>query len=327
MSKKLIAVPIGDPAGIGPEIVVKAIAEMLDMANRIIVIGNLEILNLVKIHGKNNIFINLLDDDLSNIKSNCINLVSIENINFDFFQYGKISAMCGQAAFDYINRACQFATANKVTAIVTTSINKEALKAANINYIGHTEILAGLTSSQNPLTMFQVKNLRVFFLSRHKSLIEACKFVTKHNIVNYVKICYVELEKLLGKIDKPLAIAGLNPHCGEHGLFGDEEVNEIIPAVEELTTLGYNVVGPISADSIFHLGLLDNFSAIVSLYHDQGHIATKTFNFEKTISLTLGLPFLRTSVDHGTAFDIAGKNLANPVSLIEAINVAFKYLD
>lgn len=172
--------------------------------------------------------------------------------------------------------------------------------------------------------MFEVNNLRVFFLSRHVSLIDSCALVKKKRILEYIKRCTAAL-KQLGITEGPLAVAGLNPHCGEHGLFGHQEEDEIVPAIQEAKREGYSVEGPIGADSVFHLALEGNFIAVLSLYHDQGHIATKTLDFYRTISLTLGLPFLRTSVDHGTAFDKAWQGTAKPISMIEAIKLATQY--
>jgi 4-hydroxythreonine-4-phosphate dehydrogenase len=172
--------------------------------------------------------------------------------------------------------------------------------------------------------MFEVRGLRVFFLSRHVSLRKACDMVTKDRIVDYVKRASEVLKKL-GVAQGTMAIAGLNPHSGEHGLFGDEEVREVFPAVAALKAEGYQVAGPIGADSVFHQALHGKYNSVLSLYHDQGHVATKTLDFERTISITGGMPILRTSVDHGTAFDIAGKNLVSAVSMIEAIILAAKY--
>jgi 4-hydroxythreonine-4-phosphate dehydrogenase len=172
--------------------------------------------------------------------------------------------------------------------------------------------------------MFQVHDLRVFFLTRHLSLADACKAVTRERLYNYIKRCTGAL-KLLGVDDPSLAVAGLNPHCGEHGLFGDEEVREMEPAIAQAQAEGYRVDGPRPADSVFHFALKGAWDAVLSLYHDQGHIATKMVDFERTISLTLGMPFLRTSVDHGTAFDIAGKGQASSVSMVEAIRLATLY--
>ena len=172
---------------------------------------------------------------------------------------------------------------HEADAVATTPINKEALHAAEVPFIGHTEIFGELTGTPDPLTMFETNGLRT------------------------------------------MAVAGLNPHCGEHGLFGWEEVNEITPAVEELKAEGYNIAGPIGADSVFHQAALGRYNSVLSLYHDQGHIATKTLDFDRTISITNGMPILRTSVDHGTAFDIAGKGIVSEISMAEAILLAAKY--
>ena len=198
------------------------------------------------------------------------------------------------------------------------------MRAGGINYIGHTEIFGALTGTEDPLTMFETNGMRVFFLTRHVSLREMLDMITKERIKDYVKRC-LEAMKRLGVTDGTMAIAGLNPHSGEHGLFGWEEVNEITPAVEELKAEGYDVVGPIGADSVFHQAALGKYNSVLSLYHDQGHIATKTLDFERTIAITNGMPILRTSVDHGTAFDIAGKGIVSAVSMIEAILLAAKY--
>ena len=172
--------------------------------------------------------------------------------------------------------------------------------------------------------MFETNGMRVFFLTRHVSLREMLDMITKERTKDYVKTV-PEALKRLGVTDGTMAIAGLNPHSGEHGLFGWEEVNEITPAVEELKAEGYDVVGPIGADSVFHQAALGKYNSVLSLYHDQGHIATKTLDFERTIAITNGMPILRTSVDHGTAFDIAGKGIVSAVSMIEAILLAAKY--
>jgi 4-hydroxythreonine-4-phosphate dehydrogenase len=171
--------------------------------------------------------------------------------------------------------------------------------------------------------MFEVGNLRVFFLSRHVSLRRACDMITKERVFDYIQRSARALE-MLGLKGSSIAVAGLNPHCGEHGLFGDEE-REIEKAIDEAVKLGYKVEGPVGADSVFYLAYKGRYDAVLSLYHDQGHIATKTLDFERTIAITLGLPFLRTSVDHGTAFDIAGTGKASHISMLEAIHTAAKY--
>ncbi len=324
--KPFIAIPIGDVAGVGPEITVKSLAkkEVFDAA-RAVVVGDKKIMEqAIKVCGAN-LKINVINEPEDGVyEENILNLIDLDNIDMSSFEYGKVQAMCGKAAFEYIKKSIELANARKVDAVATTPINKEALRAAGINYIGHTEIFGALTNTEDPLTMFEVRGMRVFFLTRHVSLREACDMIKKERIIDYVKRC-TEVLKQLGVEGGTMAVAGLNPHSGEHGLFGWEEVNEVAPAVEELKKMGYDVAGPVPADSVFHQALQGRYNSVLSLYHDQGHIATKTLDFERTIAITGGMPILRTSVDHGTAFDIAGKNIVSEVSMVEAILLAAKY--
>ncbi len=325
-NKPLIAVTIGDPAGIGPEIVAKAVSdrELFGKSN-CIVIGDAWILGqAVRITGSD-LNINCVEDPAdADFSYGILNVIDLGNIRADEFEYGKVSAMCGKAAFEYIEKSIQLAMDGKVDAVATAPINKEALRAADIDFIGHTEIFAALTDTDDPLTMFETGGMRVFFLTRHVSMREMLDMITKERIIDYVERCTEALDRL-GIRDGTMAVAGLNPHSGEHGLFGWEEVNEIAPAIEELKSRGYNVAGPVPADSVFHQAALGKYSAVLSLYHDQGHIATKTLDFDRTIAVTNGMPILRTSVDHGTAFDIAGRGAAGAVSMIEAIMLAAAY--
>lgn len=324
MNRPFIAVPLGDPAGIGPEIVVKAVSstEISDMA-RCIVVGDYNVIeNAVKITNTQ-IKLNIIEKP-EDYKDGYLNIIAINNIDFTKLRIGEVSAMCGKAAYEYIEKSIKLAMEKQVAAVATPPINKESLKAANIPYIGHTEIFGALTNTADPLTIFEVHGLRIFFLTRHVSLRKACDLITKERIEDYVKRCVKVLEKL-GVSQGTMAIAGLNPHSGEHGLFGDEEVTEIEPAIKTLKAAGYKVEGPIGADSVFHLALQGRYNSVLSLYHDQGHIAAKTLDFERTISITGGMPILRTSVDHGTAMDIAGSGKASDVSMKEAIKVAVKY--
>ena len=321
-----IAIPMGDPAGIGPEIAAKAIAaKKVVQSAKCVIVGDKNVMEKAIKLTSTNLKINLIHEPKEGIyREGILNLIDLNNIDLSRFQFGEINPMCGRAAYEYIEKSVQLATAKEVDAVSTTPINKESLKAAGINFIGHTEIFGALTQTEDPLTMFEVRGMRVFFLSRHVSLRQACDMVKKDRIKDYVKRCQEALKKI-GVTEGCMAIAGLNPHSGEHGLFGDEEVNEVMPAVEELQREGYKVVGPIGADSVFYLALQGRYNAVLSLYHDQGHIATKTLDFEKTIAITGGMPILRTSVDHGTAFDIAGQGIASEVSMVEAILVAAKY--
>lgn len=326
MKRPLIAVPIGDPAGVGPEIVAKSIAsrEVFDVADCIVVGDKTIMENAVKITETGLSIHVVTDPKQGDYREGVLNLIDLGNIDMANFAFGKVNGMCGKAAYEYIAKCIALANAGEVDAVATTPINKESLRAGDIHYIGHTEIFGALTETEDPLTMFETNGMRVFFLTRHVSLREMLDMITKERIKDYVKRCLEALRKL-GVTDGTMAVAGLNPHSGEHGLFGWEEVNEITPAVEELQAEGYNVVGPIGADSVFHQAALGKYNSVLSLYHDQGHIATKTLDFEKTIAITNGMPILRTSVDHGTAFDIAGKNIVSAVSMIEAILLAAKY--
>ena len=326
MKKPLIAVPIGDPAGVGPEIVAKSVAseEVFEAADCVIVGDKAIIENAIKIVGVDLTVHVISEAEEGDYRKGILNLIDLGNVDMAKFEFGKVNGMCGKAAYEYIAKCIELANEGKVDAVATTPINKESLRAGGINYIGHTEIFGALTGTEDPLTMFETNGMRVFFLTRHVSLREMLDMITKGRIIDYVKRCMKALEKL-GVTDGTMAIAGLNPHSGEHGLFGWEEVNEIMPAIEELQAEGYQVVGPIGADSVFHQAAQGRYNSVLSLYHDQGHIATKTLDFEKTIAITNGMPILRTSVDHGTAFDIAGKGIVSAVSMIEAILLAAKY--
>ncbi|MBB2183803.1 4-hydroxythreonine-4-phosphate dehydrogenase PdxA [Lachnospiraceae bacterium MD1] len=326
MMKPLIAIPMGDPAGIGPEIVVKALVneEVLKAAD-CIVVGDRKIIENAIEFTNTDLKVNVISHPKDgNYEKGILNFIDLDNVDMKEFQIGQVSGMCGKAAYEYIEKSIELANQKEVAAVSTTPINKESLKAGNINFIGHTEIFGALTGTKDPLTMFEVHGMRVFFLTRHVSLRQACDLVTKDRIKDYVKRCKEVLEKL-GVTEGTMAIAGLNPHSGEHGLFGDEEVKHVTPAVEELKAEGYDVEGPIGADSVFHLALKGRYNSVLSLYHDQGHIATKTLDFERTIAITGGMPILRTSVDHGTAMDIAGKGIASEVSMVEAILLGAKY--
>ncbi len=326
LQRQVIGITMGDPAGVGPEIVLKALRnKKIYSICKPLVIGSLETLRKTELFLQTGLKINTVNSPRNGkYDYGTIDLISINDIDTAGIKYGEIQAEAGIAAFRCIKASAEFAMSGEIKAVATAPINKESIKAAKIDFIGHTEMLAGLTDTTDPLTMFQVYNLRVFFLSRHVSLKAACEMVKKERLLDYVKRCDGAL-KMLGLERRKIAIAGLNPHSGEHGLFGNEEVSEIEPAVGMSREMGIDVTGPVAADSVFHQALNGKYDAVLSLYHDQGHIATKMVDFEKTISLTIGLPFLRTSVDHGTAFDIAGTGIASSVSMEEAVVLAAEY--
>ena len=327
MNRPFIVIPMGDAAGIGPEIILKTIADPeTEKTARCVVVGDRGVLELAKTYpGSPQPEIHLIREPAEGkYEPGVLNLIDLHNIDLDRLKVGTVDGMCGKASYEYIAESIRLANARLADAVATTPINKESLRKGGVPYIGHTEIFGALTGTADPLTMFEVRGMRVFFLTRHVSLREACDLVTKDRIVDYVHRCTEALRRL-GVTEGTMAIAGLNPHSGEHGLFGNEEVEQVFPAVEQLQKEGYSVEGPIGADSVFHLALQGRYNSVLSLYHDQGHIATKTLDFERTIAITNGMPILRTSVDHGTAMDIAGKGIASAVSLIEAVRLAVKY--
>ncbi|PIC76732.1 4-hydroxythreonine-4-phosphate dehydrogenase PdxA [Sporosarcina sp. P19] len=324
--RKIIAIPMGDAAGIGPEITVKSLAkqEIYEMCNPLVV-GDADVMKKAIGVTGTNLEVNIVSDPKEGkYEFGTVDVLDMNNIDIDALQPGKVQAQCGQAAFEFIKKSVELAMADEVAAIATTPINKESLKAANVPYIGHTEMLEDLGGAPDPLTMFQVNGMRIFFLTRHVSLKEAISQMTKERVRDYLSRCDQALQRL-GVEDRKLAVAGLNPHSGEGGLFGMEEVNEIAPGVEAAKADGIDAYGPVPADSVFFQALNGKYDAVLSLYHDQGHIAAKMTDFHRTISITNGLPFLRTSVDHGTAFDIAWKNIAASVSMEECIKLAAEY--
>ncbi|MBD7963249.1 4-hydroxythreonine-4-phosphate dehydrogenase PdxA [Fictibacillus norfolkensis] len=324
--KAIIAIPMGDPAGIGPEITMKSLAkkEIYDVCKPL-VIGDAAVLEKAIAIVSADLTINEVTSPTEGkYELGTVDVINVNNIDMNKLQYGEVSAQGGQGAFEYIKKAVELATAGEVKALATTPINKESLKAANVPYIGHTEMLEALAGSDDPLTMFEVRGMRIFFLTRHLSLKDAIAAMTKERVHDYLVRCDRALARL-GVENRRWAVAGLNPHSGEGGLFGWEEVEQIKPGIELAVADGINAVGPVPADSVFFQALNGKYDAVLSLYHDQGHIAAKMTDFHRTISITNGLPFLRTSVDHGTAFDIAGKNIAESTSMEECIKLAAQY--
>ncbi|NGP45159.1 4-hydroxythreonine-4-phosphate dehydrogenase PdxA [Bacillaceae bacterium SIJ1] len=321
-----IAIPIGDPAGIGPEIVIKSLAqkEIYDVCNPL-VIGDKDVLETIMEAIDTHLNIHIIKKtNEANYEPGTIDLIDLNNVEIDSYEMGVVSGMCGQASYEYIKKAHDLIENEEADAICTPPINKESLQASDVPYIDHTAMLSAFTDSHDPMTMFEVNDLRIFFLTRHVSLKDSIPMMTKERVEDYLIRCKEALE-LLG-IDEPkLALAGLNPHSGEGGLFGREEIDELTPGLEAARQRGVEVNGPVPADSVFHQAAHGKYDAVLSLYHDQGHIAAKMYDFERTVSVTNGLPYLRTSVDHGTAFDIAGKGIASSVSMVEAIKAAAKY--
>ena len=320
-----VGITMGDPAGIGPEVSIKSLmrSEIYTLCKPVL-IGDLNLLKETADHLGLKVEFKVLSSPRdAQGRFGVIEVIDLKNVNLDDLRIGEVSAEAGRASLEYIERAVEYALKGELDAIVTAPINKEAIRMAGCKYIGHTELIGALAGVKEPLTMFWVQGVRIFFLTRHLPLIEAIRAVKKSRIVEIVLRMEHEMRRM--GIERPrIAVAALNPHASDGGLIGDEEEKEIKPAVDELREVGIDVYGPIPADSVFHQALEGKYDAVLSLYHDQGHIAAKTRDFYGTVSVTLGLPFVRTSVDHGTAFDIAGRGVANPRSMEEAIKLAAK---
>lgn len=325
INRPIIGLTVGDPAGVGPEIVIKALqnSEVQD-AVRPLVYADRAVLEQAADSLNVTMDLNAVNNPSEGrYESGCVDFVDCGVLNGPI-AYGEISSKGGQAGYTYLNRSIDDALSGEVVGLATAPLNKESLQAAELPYIDHTAVLKARAARREPMTLFLVRTLKIFFLTRHISFREIPDAITKEGILEALPLCELYLRQL-GAEEPTLAVAGLNPHGGEKGLFGREEMDVIGPAVVEAQTRGYRVAGPVPADSVFHQALEGRYDGVLSLYHDQGHIASKTLDFHGTVSLTMGLKFLRTSVDHGTAFDIAGKGIAHERGMIEAIKAAGYY--
>lgn len=328
MKRPKVAVTMGDPAGIGPEVVLGALSSVEVYERTVpVVIGSAEVLRRCMSQ------VGIAGIELTPIEApsqaggarGTVDVIDVETPGLDSLVPGRIQAPAGVAADAYIRRACELAIEGSIDAISTAPISKENLRAAGIRGIGHTELLADYLNSPDPLTLFITEKMRIFFLSRHLSLRQAIDYITQERLVSMIG----RVDLVMGDFgfsSPTIGVAALNPHASDGGQFGSEEAEIIIPAIEKARSAGIDVVGPIGADSIFHQALEGRFDCVISLYHDQGHIAAKTRDFFRTVTATLGLPVLRTSVDHGTGFDIAWQGKANPIGMEAAILAAAQML-
>ena len=321
--KPLVAITAGDPAGIGPEIALKALRDHgIYEVCRPLVVCDARLLSevsgrmgLAPVHP-------VSDPAAARFVPGTVDVLDAPVAGLSSIRPGAVQPVAGRAALAWVREAVGLALAGKVDAVCTAPISKEAVVRSGVaGFRGHTEYLGEMCGVPDPLTMFVLDNLRILFLTRHISLAEAVASIDADRIGRFILQVDRALRDL-GVAHPRVAVAALNPHSGEGGLFGREEELEIAPAVSRARESGIDAVGPIPADSVFYQARKGKYDAVVSLYHDQGHIAAKTLDFERTVSVTLGLPFVRTSVDHGTAFDIAGKGIASEVSMREAIGVA-----
>lgn len=332
--KPKIGISMGDPAGIGPEIIIKTLA-LKDVYNRCnpLVVGDAETIqnevNALKSSLKINAIQNVND---AKFEFGTVDVYDLKNVQNNELQPGVVTAMAGKAAFEAVIQNIELALTHAIDATVTAPINKESIHKAGHKYSGHTEIYADYTNTKKFAMLLADENFRVIHVSTHVSLRQACDLCKKDRVFEVITLLDDACKKF--GIEKPrIAVAGLNPHAGENQLFGDEEVNEIIPAIEQANKLGYTVEGPFPPDTMFVKAVQGKFDGCIAMYHDQGHIPFKLEGFKwdneketmksvKGVNITLGLPIIRTSVDHGTAFEIAGQGIASADAMLVAIDYA-----
>ena len=339
-SLKKIAVTIGDPAGIGPEIVLKALLskEVTGICRPVIVgdrtvieeaIESLKIPLVPPFPKGDRFYLSSQQESPPLVKggaggfSGDIELINIAEIKDGGFEKNRPAAGGGRACAAYIKKAVELASGKSVAAVVTAPISKEALKMAGLRWPGHTEMLAELTNTRDYAMMLVGGPLRVILVTIHTALRNVPALITKGRVLKTICLAKKACD-MLGIKDPKIAVAGLNPHAGEAGIFGSEETGEIFPAVEEAQAVGVPVSGPYPPDTLFHKAYRGEFDIIVCMYHDQGLIPLKMIAFDRGVNATIGLPIIRTSPDHGTAYDIAWKGIADPSSMIEAIKLAVR---
>ena len=311
-----IGITMGDPSGIGPEIVCKALASMSpEQQNTVLLIGSQGVIARADAltHSKLTFSQKGLDTG--------VRVANVSSPQASLIQDGTVSAGGGHAAYSYVAHAVALAMSGTIDAIVTAPLNKAAMHLAGYPFDGHTSLLQHLTKSDSSFMLFASTKLTTILTSVHVSLAQAIKACKSDNIFHTIRAGHQHLSKL-GLENPKIAVSALNPHAGEQGIFGREELDEIIPGIEQARQQGIDIHGPFPADTIFHRALTGEFDLVVAQYHDQGLIPIKLADFDHAVNVTLGLPIIRTSVDHGTAFDIAWKGLAKHTNMISAINYA-----
>jgi 4-hydroxythreonine-4-phosphate dehydrogenase len=321
--KPVIAITMGDPGGVGPEIILKALnAKTVQDICKPVIVGDLSVLENAKGPLPMGIQPKLAAiDNPDEETGEAAGVIDLKAVPDGALTVGKPGAYAGHASVAYIKKAVELAQSGKAAAIVTAPINKETLYMAGYIWPGHTELLGELTGTKDFGMMLTGGGLRVVLATIHCGLRAVPDRVTKEAVERSIRLAHKACEQM-GIAEPKVAVCGLNPHAGEGGIFGDEEAKVIIPACEAMRALGVNVIGPLPADTLFHKAHKGEFDIVVAMYHDQGLGPLKMLAFGHAVNVTLGLPIIRTSVDHGTAYDIAGKGIANPDSLIEAIKLA-----
>ena len=340
IARPILGISIGDPAGVGPEICIKALGrdEIYERAMPVVYADRIVLEDALEVTGKN-YRLNALKDprDAPGVQGTVDFMEAGVITQKGEYSYSTVGAKSGEASFRYVVNAIKDAMDGKTAGVVTGPINKEAINMAGHHYAGHTEIFADYTKTKNYGMLLSGGGLNVIHCTTHVSMREACDLITKERVLNVIRLADRAL-CLMGKKERRIAVAGLNAHASENGLFGREEERAIIPAIEAAKADGLNVTGPVPPDTVFVKALGGQFDLVVAMYHDQGHIPLKLTGFRMDpqtglysqmsgINATIGLPIIRTSVDHGTAFGKAGKNRANEESLIDAINMAITFAE
>lgn len=322
-AKPILAVTMGDPAGTGPELLTKGCgAPDVRAVYRPVVIGDAAVMRAAAEITRTGVKIRVVRSPAeAGDDPTTLDVVDLANVAPAGFVRGRVSPAAGQAAYEYIRRAVELTLAGEAHAVVTSAINKAALHAAGHLYDGHTELLAELCGKPKVTMMLVADKLRVCHVSTHVSLREAIERVRPERIVTVIRIARAGVQEL-GIADPHIAVAGLNPHAGEGGIFGDEEIKYITPAIEQARALGYRVSGPFAGDTVFFRTLQGQFDCAIAMYHDQGHVAAKMLGIWLGVNVTLGLPIIRTSVEHGTDFDNAGTGRGDARSLVQALKLA-----
>ncbi len=322
MSEKPMLITMGDPAGIGPEITIKALSKREDNACKIVVVGDLSVLRDTARSLNVTTELHTVEDPLK-AQNGVINVIDLNTITPLSFEMGKPQIICAKSAYQYIIAAIDFALKGQAGAVITNPINKEALNMAGIPFQGHTELFAHRTKVSDYSMIFQLENLAVAHVTTHCSLKDAITQITEQRVFTHIQLIDSYLKQTACSPAR-IAVGGLNPHAGENGLFGTEESQFIGPAIARAQNQGIDVSGPYPPDTVFMRAFSGEFNGVVSMLHDHGFVALKSRDFYHGVNITIGLPIIRTSVGHGTAFDIAGKGVASKESLLSAIAIASK---
>ena len=336
--RPLLGITMGDPAGVGPEITAKALTlPEVTSTCRPVVIGDRSVMAATLELLRSPLRLHAIEKVAEcNFSAGTIECLDLGNVDMARLKKAAVSAEAGQAAYAYIETGVRLCQSEEIDGIVTAPVNKEGLAAAGVRHSGHTEILAELSGTKDFAMLLMGKELRVIHVTTHVSLRRVPDLVTRERVLRVIGLAQRTMN-FLGTARPKIAVCGLNPHAGEDGLFGDEEKTQIIPAVEDARREGLDVYGPLPADTLFSRARGGEFDIVVAMYHDQGHVPVKTLGFTydeasgtwtglSGVNVTVGLPFLRVSVDHGTAFDRAWKGIANPESMVEALDVAVRML-